>query len=117
MIHTGLRRDLVPASEQALANIRLVDRIKALKDLGPAIFLIGAVLGSMYGGIATPSESAAVGVLGAIIVAALQGGLTLAAMRDIAIGAVLTCSMIAMILLGASILGSAAASRIMAIIE
>src|ERR1051325_5820360 len=48
-------------------------------------------------------------VLGAIIVAALQGGLTLKAMRDIAIGAVLTCSMIAMILLGASILGSAAA--------
>ena len=31
----------------------------------------------MYGGIATPSESAAVGVLGAVIVAALQGGLTL----------------------------------------
>src|SRR4029078_7272377 len=109
MIHTRLRRDLVPASEQALANIPFVDRIKALKDLGPAICLIGAVLGSMLGGIATPSESAAVGVLGAFIVAALQGGLTLKAMRDIAIGAVMTCSMIAMILLGASILGSAAA--------
>jgi tripartite ATP-independent transporter DctM subunit len=109
MIHTSLRRNLVPASERALANISFVDRIKSLKDLGPAIFLIGAVLGSMYGGIATPSESAAVGVLGAFIVAALQGGLTLKAMRDIAMGAVMTCSMIAMILLGASILGSAAA--------
>ena len=41
----------------------------------------------MYGGLATPSESAAVGVLGALIVAALQGGLTSKAMRDIAIGA------------------------------
>ena len=48
-------------------------------------------------------------MLGALIVAALQGGLTLQALRDIAIGAVLTCSMIAMIVLGASILGSAAA--------
>src|SRR5207253_7468763 len=109
MIHTTVRRDLVPASERSLSGIAFIDRVKALKDLGPAIFLIAAVLGSMYGGIATPSESAAVGVLGAVIVASLQGGLTLQAMRDIAIGAVMTCSMIAMILLGASILGSAAA--------
>ena len=109
MIHTTLRPNLVPASERALSRMPMIERIKALKELAPAIFLITAVLGSMYGGLATPSESAAVGVLGAIIVAALQGGLTLKAMHDIAIGAVLTCSMIAMILLGASILGSAAA--------
>ncbi|MFL5220888.1 MAG: TRAP transporter large permease subunit, partial [Microvirga sp.] len=74
-----------------------------------AIFLIFAVLGSMYGGIATPSEGAAVGVLGALIVAGLQGGLTLQALREVAIGSVLTCSMIALIVLGASILGNAAA--------
>jgi tripartite ATP-independent transporter DctM subunit len=109
MIHTTIRRDLVPAGERALSDIAFIDRVKALKDLGPAIFLIAAVLGSMYGGIATPSEGAAVGVLGAFIVAALQGGLTLKGLRDIAIGSVMTCSMIAMILLGASILGSAAA--------
>jgi C4-dicarboxylate transporter, DctM subunit len=85
------------------------ERFRALKDLGPAIFLIVAVLGSMYGGIATPSEGAAVGVLGALIVAGLQGGLTLQALREVAIGSVLTCSMIALIVLGASILGNAAA--------
>jgi tripartite ATP-independent transporter DctM subunit len=109
MIHTSIRREFVPDSERALSAISFIDRFRALKELLPAMFLIAAVLGSMYGGIATPSESAAVGVLGAIIVAALQGGLTLKAMRDIAMGAVMTCSMIAMILLGASILGSAAA--------
>ena len=65
----------MPKAEQDLSRIGFVDRIRALKELAPAIFLIGAVLGSMYGGIATPSESAAVGVLGAVIVAALQGGL------------------------------------------
>ena len=92
-----------------LRKLSMLDRIKALKELAPAMFLIASVLGSMYGGIATPSEGAAVGVLGALIVAALQGGLTLQALRDIAIGSVLTCSMIAMIVLGASILGSAAA--------
>ena len=110
MIHTTLAPRPVPESRaRAQRNLTLLDRIRALKELAPAIFLIGAVLGSMYGGIATPSESAAVGVLGALIVAALQGGLTLKALRDIAMGSVMTCSMIAMILLGASILGSAAA--------
>jgi C4-dicarboxylate transporter, DctM subunit len=109
MIHTTLRPALVPEAERALSHVPFIERVRALKELAPAVFLIVAVLGSMYGGIATPSESAAVGVLGAVIVAALQGGLTLQAMRSIAIGAVMTCSMIAMILLGASILGSAAA--------
>jgi tripartite ATP-independent transporter DctM subunit len=109
MIHTTLRPGLVPASERDLRNLSMLDRIRALKELAPAMFLIASVLGSMYGGLATPSESAAVGVLGALIVAALQGGLTAKALRDIAMGSVLTCSMIAMILLGASILGSSAA--------
>jgi C4-dicarboxylate transporter DctM subunit len=67
MIHSTIRPGLVPESERALSRIPFVDRLKALKELLPAIFLIGAVLGSMYGGIATPSESAAVGVLGASI--------------------------------------------------
>jgi C4-dicarboxylate transporter, DctM subunit len=84
-------------------------RFAALKDLAPALFLIGCVLGSMYGGLATPSEAAAVGVMGAAIVTAVQGSLTTEAMRDVAVGSVITCSMIALIVLGASILGNAAA--------
>jgi C4-dicarboxylate transporter, DctM subunit len=63
----------------------------------------------MYGGFATPSEAASVGVLGALIVAGLQGGLSGRALRAIAFGSVQTCAMIALIVLGASILGSAAA--------
>src|SRR5712692_2796006 len=74
MIHTALRRDLVPESERALRDIPMLERLRALKDLAPAIFLIMAVLGSMYGGIATPSEGAAVGVLGALIVAGAPRG-------------------------------------------
>jgi C4-dicarboxylate transporter, DctM subunit len=109
MIHTSIRKDLVPESERALSKVSWAERFAALKDLAPAIFLIACVLGSMYGGIATPSEAAAVGVLGAAIVAFVQGSLDRAAAREIAIGSVVTCSMIALILLGASILGSAAA--------
>ncbi len=109
MIHTTLRKDLVPESERALRNLSWAERFASLKDLGPALFLIACVLGSMYGGSATPSEAAAVGVLGAAIVGLVQGSLTAQAAREIAIGSVVTCSMIALILLGASILGSAAA--------
>src|SRR4029078_13264391 len=56
MIHTTLRPGPVPAAERDLRNLSMLDRIRALKELAPAIFLIAAVLGSMYGGIATPSE-------------------------------------------------------------
>ena len=109
MIHTTIRPELVPASEHALSKVNWGERFAALKDLAPAVFLIACVLGSMYGGLATPSEAAAVGVLGAAIVTAVQGSLTIPALRDVAIGSVITCSMIALIVLGASILGNAAA--------
>ena len=109
MIHTALRPELVPEGER---KVRLASRAEfatSLRELGPAVFLILCVLGSMYGGLATPSEAAGVGVLGALIVSSLQGGVTVAALRSIAIGSVQTCAMIALIVLGASILGSAAA--------
>jgi tripartite ATP-independent transporter DctM subunit len=109
MIHSTIRPELVPASERQLAHMPLLDRFRALKELAPVIFLIGCTVGSMYTGLATPSESAAVGVVGAIIVAQLQGGFTRRMIRDIALGSVQTCAMIAMILLGASIISNATA--------
>ena len=65
MLHTTLNRTLVPEAEAKLALVPWSERFAALKDLAPALFLIACVLGSMYGGLATPSEAAAVGVLGA----------------------------------------------------
>ena len=109
MIHTTLRPSLVPATERKVRIASALEYLKSIKELGPVVFLILCVLGSIYGGLATPSEAAGVGVLGALIVASLQGGLTWPALQAIAIGAVQTCSMIALIVLGASILGSAAA--------
>jgi len=105
MLHTTLNRTLVPEAEAKLALVPWGERFAALKDLAPALFLIACVLGSMYGGLATPSEAAAVGVLGAALVAWGQGSLSQQVMRDVVIGSVVTCSMIALIVLGASILG------------
>ncbi len=106
MIHTTIRRDFVPEAERALRQMPLRARIAALRDLAPAVFLILCVLGSMYGGLATPSEAAALGVVGAFLVSWKQGALNPRVLHDIAMGAVQTCSVMGMIILGASVLGN-----------
>lgn len=109
MIHTTLKPELVPEAERKVRIATAAEFLTSIRELGPAVFLILCVLGSMYGGLATPSEAAAVGVAGALVVAGLQRELSRAALKAIAIGSVQTCAMIALIVLGASILGSAAA--------
>jgi tripartite ATP-independent transporter DctM subunit len=109
MIHTALKPELVPEAERKVRIATAAEFLTSIRELGPAVFLILCVLGSMYGGFATPSEAAAVGVLGALIVAGIQRELSIPALKAIAIGSVQTCAMIALIVLGASILGSAAA--------
>jgi tripartite ATP-independent transporter DctM subunit len=106
MIHTSMNKDMVPESERALRHMPFRQRVAALKDLWPAMFLILCVLGSMYGGLATPSEAAALGVVGALIVSLSQKALSWRAVRDIALGAVQTCSVMGIIILGASVLGN-----------
>ena len=106
MIRTTMRPDFVPETERAMRHMPLRDRFAALKDLAPALFLILCVLGSMYGGIATPSEAAALGVLGAFFVSLSQGALGLKELRDVILGAVQTCSVMGIIILGASVLGN-----------
>ncbi len=109
MIHTYFKPDLVPEEERAMRHVPMMHRIAALKELAPTGFLILAVLGSMYGGLASPSEAAAVGVVGAVIIAAAQKELNLTTIRSVALGSVQTCSMIGLIVIGASILGNVAA--------
>jgi len=109
MLHTSIRKDMVPEGERALRYMPFRQRVAALKDLWPAMFLIACVLGSMYGGLATPSEAAALGVVGALLVSLGQRALSWKALRDIALGAVQTCSVMGIIILGAAILGNVTA--------
>jgi tripartite ATP-independent transporter DctM subunit len=71
----------------------------------PTLALIVAVLGSILGGIATPTESASVGAVGAILLAAARRRLTLSNLRSVMESTAVTTSMIFVILLGASIFG------------
>jgi tripartite ATP-independent transporter DctM subunit len=83
------------------------ERIVALRDLGPVVFLIVAVIGSMYAGLASVTEAAAVGVAGALAVAGAQGTLTWPNLRSALMSTVRTCAMIALILCGALFLAKA----------
>jgi C4-dicarboxylate transporter, DctM subunit len=83
------------------------ERIVALRDLGPVVFLIVAVIGSMYAGFASVTEAAAVGVAGALVVAAAQSTLTWPNLRSALMSTVRTCAMIGLILCGALFLAKA----------
>jgi len=109
MLHSKLQPELLPPQSTEERGMSWGQRFAALRELAPTLFLILCVLGSMYAGIATPSEAAAVGVLGAVLVSGFQGELNWPTLRAIGIGAAQTCGMIGLIVLGASILGNVAA--------
>ncbi len=69
----------------------------------PPLLLIIAVLGSILGGIATPTEAASVGAVGATILAALRWRLSLRVLREAAMSTATITSMIFIILFGASV--------------
>lgn len=75
---------------------------EALKEIIPPLLLIGVVLGSIFAGIASPSESAAIGVLGAAALAAGKRSFSLGMLRYAAIETVKLTAMIFMILIGAT---------------
>jgi tripartite ATP-independent transporter DctM subunit len=88
-------------------RVSLKTKIVSTLRLMPIISLIVAVIGSIYLGIATATEAAAVGVLGSLILAALSGALTWSSLSDSIMSAMKTSCMIALILSCAAFLGLA----------
>ena len=82
----------------------LMQVIKDSRFLIPVILLVMVVIGSMYFGWATATEAAAVGVVGALLLAASQKSLTFETFTQSLMGATRTSAMIALILMGASFL-------------
>ena len=74
-----------------------------LRGLAPPVLLIAAVLGSILGGYATPTEAAGVGAMGALLLAALYRALSWSVLREIGASTVKTTSMVFFILIGASV--------------
>ena len=73
-----------------------------LKGFIPPVFLIVVVLGSIFGGWATPTEAAGIGAFGAIILAVFNNALSIKVLRDVCHRTALTTAMIFLIFLGAT---------------
>lgn len=95
------RPKLMPALKQGAHSHVHFGRLLLLAS-GP-IFLIVAVLGSILGGFATPTEAAAVGAVGAMLLAAVQRELSFGTLKDVVYRTALVTAMVFMILIGASL--------------
>ncbi|MBD3790351.1 MAG: TRAP transporter large permease subunit [Campylobacterales bacterium] len=95
-----IKKDMAPAivSDEAYAKVFQ----RALKEIIPPLLLIGVVLGSIFAGIASATESAAIGVLGAVILALGKGTFSYQLLRYASIETVKLTAMIFMILIGAT---------------
>jgi C4-dicarboxylate transporter, DctM subunit len=91
----------IPAADP---KTTLLQKLDASRALIPVVLLIAAVLGSIYSGFATATEAAAVGVVGSLVISALQGSMSWATFKDALMGATRLYCMIALILAGAAFL-------------
>lgn len=103
-IYSRVSASYSPAEEPAM---RFAEKMRNSAYLIPVILLIMLVIGSMYAGIATATEAAAFGVVGALVLAAFQGSLNWSSFTDSLMGAVRTSAMITLILAGAAFLSLA----------
>jgi tripartite ATP-independent transporter DctM subunit len=101
MVLARMRPEWLPAVREEIADRVSIGRVLLLL-LGP-LGLIVAVLGSILQGIATPTEAAAVGAVGAMLLAMLQGVFGMATLRAVVHRTAAISAMVFMILVGASL--------------
>ena len=104
VIWSILNKKLMPKN---LQNFSFSQKIKASKQLFPVILLITSVIGSIYSGIATATEAASLGVLGALVLSWFQQTLNTKTFKLSLLGATKTSCMIAFILAGSTFLSLA----------
>ena len=99
-----INKKIMPKSFE---NFTFLEKVKRSKQLLPVILLILGVIGSIYTGIATATEAASLGVVGALILSYFQKSLSLETFKKSLLGATKTSCMIAFILAGSSFLSLA----------
>jgi C4-dicarboxylate transporter, DctM subunit len=93
--------ELIPPAD---APMSFAQKISESRNLIPVILLITAVLGSIYTGIATATEAAGLGVVGALVLSTVQGSMSWSTFKESLMGGTRLYCMIAMILAGAAFL-------------
>ena len=96
-----IKPEIMPAHQRTADEH--VGLLRIVAALAPPLTLILAVLGSILGGFATPTEAAGVGAMGAMLIALLRRALSLQRLREIMRGTLRVSSMVFMILIGASV--------------
>ncbi len=99
-----LNKKLMPKSTK---NFSFVEKVQGSKQLLPVILLITSIIGSIYTGIATATEAASLGVVGALILSFFQGTLSKETFNLSLLGATKTSCMIAFIIAGSTFLSLA----------
>jgi C4-dicarboxylate transporter, DctM subunit len=101
VIWSLFNKDQVPAADE---DMTLRQKLHAARHLIPVVALIVLVLGSIYSGVATATEAAAIGVLGAMVLSAVEGSLSWASFSQGVAAACRVYCMIGLILAGAAFL-------------
>jgi tripartite ATP-independent transporter DctM subunit len=101
VIATWLKPEMAPAATEEERNIPLKQKLILLKGLTMPALLATVVLGSIYAGVATPSEAAGIGCLGAVISAAVNRKLTFNGIKDALYETVKISCMLAWLFFGA----------------
>lgn len=102
-----IRGLLNPSLTPTPASYTWRDRYRALPQLLPILLLIGVVLGTIYAGVATPTEAATIGVVGALLLAAFTKTLGWEMLKGALKGSTVTSCMMCLIVMGATYFSTA----------
>ncbi len=102
LIRCAINPSLGPPAPPEIRNIPTRQKFAAMKKVLLPLFVIFSVLGSIYGGLASVSEAAALGVAGVIIAAALRRTLNLTMLRESMFTTMSTCGMLIWLTIGAN---------------
>ncbi len=102
LVRCGFNPALGPPAPPEMRNIPLRAKFAALKKVILPLLIIFSVLGSIYGGITSVSEAAAMGVAGVIVAAAIRRTLNYTMLRDSLFSAMSTCGLLIWLSIGAN---------------
>jgi tripartite ATP-independent transporter DctM subunit len=101
-VYIGIASGGKNAAVLQASRYSFAEKMKGLPKIIPVSLLITSVLGSIYAGWATPTEAAAIGVLGSAILGFASGNVNFKVLKECLVGSVKTNCMVMMILIGAS---------------
>jgi tripartite ATP-independent transporter DctM subunit len=101
VIRTKINPELAPPAPQHEQDLPFHEKARYLKGLILPFFIAVGVLGSIYAGIATPTEAAGVGCLGATIACLVNGNLTFSSLKEVLFGTLRVSAMCYWLMFGA----------------